>query len=93
MKRIEVIFSQAIEEDVFMALRKIPEAQAFTLIPGVKGKGCSTPKMGDSVWPEFNELMIIYCPTESGAREIADAVDRIRKRFPTEGIAAFTIDC
>ncbi len=93
MKRIEIIFSQALEEDVFMALKKIPEAQAFTLIPGVKGKGYSTPKMGDSVWPEFNELMIIYCPTESGATAIADAIDRIRRRFPTEGIAAFAIDC
>ncbi len=93
MTRIEIIFSQALEEDVFLAFKKIPEAQCFTLVPGVKGKGYSTPKMGDSVWPEFNELMIIYCPSDSGAKEIEEAVKRIQKRYPTEGIASFTISC
>ena len=91
MKRIEIIFSQALEEDVLAALKKIPEAQFFTLVPGVKGRGYSTPKMGDSVWPEFNEHIIIYCPSETGADEIEAAVGRIQKRFPTEGIAFFSM--
>lgn len=91
MKRIEIIFSQALEEDVLAALKKIPDAQYFTLIPGVKGRGYSTPKMGDAVWPEFNELIIIYCPSDSGAEEIEGAVKRIQKRYPTEGIAFFSM--
>jgi len=89
MKRIEIIFSQALEEDVLGALKKIPEAQFFTLIPGVKGRGYSTPKMGDSVWPEFNELIIIYCPSKEGTAAIEDAIKLIQKRYPTEGIASF----
>ena len=91
MNRIEIVFSQALEEDVLAALKKIPDALFFTLIPGVKGRGYSTPNMGDSVWPEFNELIIIYCPSDSGAAEIEAAVGRIRKRFPTEGIAFFSM--
>ena len=47
--------------------------------------------MGDSVWPEFNELIIIYCPSDTGAEEIEGAIQRIQKRFPTEGIAFFSM--
>ncbi len=92
MTRIEIIFSQALEEDIFAAFKKIPEAQFFTLIPGIKGKGYSTPKMGDSVWPEFNELMIIYCPSESGVGQIKDALARLQNKYQTEGLAYFMIE-
>lgn len=92
MTRIEIIFSQALEEDVFAAFKKIPEAQFFTLIPGIKGKGYSTPKMGDSVWPEFNELMIIYCPGESGVAQIREALALVQKKYPTEGLAYFLME-
>ena len=44
MKRIEIIFSQSLEEDVFASLAHIPEAARFSIIPGVRGKGYSVPK-------------------------------------------------
>ncbi len=91
MKRIEIIFSQALEEDVFKALKDIPEAQFFTLIPGVRGKGYTTPKMGDAVWPEENELMIIYCQTARAATEIEGAINRLQKKYTNEGLAIFVM--
>ncbi|ULQ59067.1 hypothetical protein K7I13_11175 [Brucepastera parasyntrophica] len=89
MKRIEMFFSQAVEEDILNVLKPIPEAQFFTLIPNVKGRGYSMPKMGDSVWPEFNEVMIIYCEEEKTATLIAETVEKLRERYPTEGISIF----
>jgi hypothetical protein len=91
MKRIEIIFSQALEEDVFKALKDIPEAQFFTLVPGVRGKGYTTPKMGDAVWPEENELMIIYCQAARAATEIEGAINRLQKKYTNEGLAIFVM--
>lgn len=91
MKRIEIIFSLALEEDILQALKPIPEAQFFTLIPGVKGRGYSTPKMGDAVWPEENELMIIYCMSSPAAAEIEKAVKKLQLQYTTEGLAMFVM--
>jgi hypothetical protein len=90
MKRMEMIFSQSIEDDILESLKDVPAAQFFTLIPGVRGRGYSTPKMDSPVWPEVNELMIIYCDDES-AREIEARLERVRERYPNEGLAIFTL--
>ncbi len=90
MKRIEIIFSQSIEEDIFLALKPIPAAQFFSVIPGIRGRGYSEPKMNDSVWPEVNELMIIYCDDES-VGPIRAAIDVVRGKFPGEGLAMFVL--
>lgn len=89
MKRIEIIFSQAIEEDVLNALKTVPEAQFFTLIPGVRGKGYTTPKMGDAVWPEVNCLMIIYCANDMATDRIASEIEKLQKKYKNEGLAIF----
>jgi hypothetical protein len=90
MKRVEIIFSQSIEDDILESLKDIPAAQFFTLIPGVRGRGYSTPKMGDPVWPEVNELMIIYCDDDS-SEEIRERLERVRERYPNEGLAIFML--
>ncbi|HOT61400.1 MAG TPA: hypothetical protein PLU93_00900 [Treponemataceae bacterium] len=91
MKRIEIIFSQAIEEDIFLALKDIPQAQFFTLIPGARGKGYSTPKMGDAVWPEVNEVMVIYTADKNAVSEIERAIGELQKKYSSEGLAIFVI--
>lgn len=91
MNRIEIIYSQPLEEDVFEAIKDIPEAKFFTIVPGVHGRGYSTPKMGDPVWPEVNNLMLIYCESDSAAAEIARRVSKVREEYPNEGLAVFTL--
>lgn len=91
MKRIEIIFNQSLEEDIFAALQDIPEAQFFTLIPTVYGKGFSTPKMGDSVWPEENKLLIIYTSSETAVEKIEKAINSLQKTFQNEGLAYFIL--
>ncbi len=91
MKRIELIYSEAIQEDILSALQNIPAALFHTIIPGVRGRGYSTPKMGDAIWPGTNALMIIYCPEDGPASEIMAAIAVLQKRFPDEGLAAFCL--
>lgn len=91
MKRIEIIFSQAIEEDILDALKPIPEAQFFSLIPGVKGRGYTTPKMGDSIWPEINSLMIIYCASDEATAAIEKAIIKLQAKYTREGLAMFVM--
>lgn len=89
MKRIEIIFNQSLEEDVLLALKDIPEAQFFTMIPGVHGQGYSTPKRGDAIWPEENCLMLIYCNSEEVANLIQKAIKKVQEVYTGEGIAFF----
>lgn len=90
MKRIEIIFSQAIEEDILDTLSKVPEAQFYTIIPQVWGKGYSTPKMGSPVWPETNEIMIIYCD-DVVEKKITGPLRKLQDKFTREGLAYFVM--
>ena len=91
MKRIEIIFSQSLEEDLFEAFKDIPEARFFTLIPEVHGRGYTSPKMGDPVWPELNKLMIIYTDSDPAVARIEEGVSKVRESYPDEGCAFFVM--
>ncbi len=91
MNRIEIIFSQSLEEDLFEAFKDIHEASFFTMIPGVHGKGYSTPKMGDPIWPELNKLMIIYTDSDRATDRIKQGVEQVRQVYPNEGCAIFVL--
>ena len=90
LRRVEIMYSQALVEDILGAISKIEGAQHYSIIPGVRGKGYSVPKMGDAVWPEINELMIIYCDEKTVA-DIEAAIGKVQKRYPNEGVAFFAM--
>ncbi|HHU35656.1 MAG TPA: hypothetical protein GXZ47_00350 [Treponema sp.] len=90
MKRIEIIFSQALEEDVIDALKKVPEARFYTIIPEVWGRGYSNPKEGSPVWPEVNEIMIIYCEDDVESK-ITEPIKELQKIYTQEGLAFFVM--
>ena len=86
--RLEIIFSQALEEDFQQAFREEKLGQKFTKFETVMGAGCSDPKLGDAVWPQLNMMYVIYCDRDE-AKRIYAVVQKLRKRFLTEGIACF----
>lgn len=90
MKRIEIIFSQALEEDVIGCLKDIPEAQFYTIIPEAWGRGYSTPKEGSPVWPQINEIMIIYCDDDV-EKKITEPIKELQKAYTQEGLAFFVM--
>lgn len=86
--RVEIIFSQAVEEDFFEFFRNEKVAYHYTKIDNVTGAGFSNPKLGDAIWPQLNEMFVIYCGEEE-AEKIYEIVGKVRKHYPAEGIACF----
>ena len=88
LKRVELIFSAAVDEDFMDGFKKGKIGAHFTKISGVTGAGFSNPKLGDSVWPQLNEMIIVYCSKDE-AEKIIKLAEQIREKYPMEGIACF----
>lgn len=86
--RLEIICSQAVEEDFDNEFKKAGIAKRYTKISPVMGAGYSTPRLGNEVWPELNIMYLIYCSKEE-SKTIYDIVVKLRKLYITEGIACF----
>lgn len=87
-KRVEIICSQALEEDFTAAFKENKVATRYTKIDNVKGAGYSNPRLGDAIWPQFNVMYIIYCGEED-CKKIIEIVEQIRVQYIGEGIACF----
>ena len=65
MKRIDVFLSQALEEDFRQhwedACIKLRIKCKYSKIDNVTGQGESDPRLGNSVWPQFNTEYIVFC--------------------------------
>ncbi|TVQ24765.1 MAG: hypothetical protein EA383_10210 [Spirochaetaceae bacterium] len=86
--RIEIIFNQSIEEDLFDRLKIHDAAARFTKIAPAYGRGSSGERRGDHIWPEENVMLLVYC--DDGERErVIRAVKDIKSVFPNEGIKLF----
>lgn len=88
LKRVELIFSAAVDEDFMDGFKKKGIGAHYTKISGVTGAGFSNPKLGDSVWPQLNEMILVYCSKEE-AEKIVDLSKDLREKYPMEGIACF----
>lgn len=88
LKRVELIFSAAVDEDFMDGFKKKGIGAHYTKISGVTGAGFSNPKLGDSVWPQLNEMIIVYCSKDE-AEKIVDLAKDLREKYPMEGIACF----
>ncbi|MCH5282470.1 MAG: hypothetical protein J1E59_02325 [Treponema sp.] len=87
-RRVEIIFSQAVEEDIFEGFKEHKIGSHYSKVSAVSGSGFSSPKLGDAIWPQLNEMIIVYCK-KSEAEKIVDFIKSLRKKYPVEGIACF----
>ena len=88
MIRLEIIANHSVEENIHDALARERAGKYYTKYPGVFGVGSSGPRMGDSVWPEENFVLVFWC-NEEEAQGIARAVNFVKKQYPNEGIKLF----
>ena len=88
MIRLEIIANHSVEENILDALKYEGVGKYYTKYPTIYGIGSSGPRMGDSIWPEENFALVVWCEEEE-ARGIERAVEFVKKRFPDEGIKLF----
>ncbi len=86
--KIEIICSEALEEDFTEHFENAKVGKFYTKITKVQGAGYNNPHLGDAIWPQLNTMYIIYC-TEEEAVKIVEIVRNLRKVYVTEGIACF----
>ncbi|MDY6396124.1 MAG: hypothetical protein SPL22_00195 [Treponema sp.] len=87
-KRVEIIFSQAVEEDFVAEFKEQQVGLKYTKLANVMGAGFSNPRLGDAIWPQLNMMYIIYCSEEDCTKIIA-IVEKLREKYMGEGIACF----
>lgn len=88
MLRVEIISNQSVEDDLLEIIeQEIPEIE-YTILPVVHGRGKSSRKLGDSVWPEQNFLLFTYVDEETAGR-LKKVVEAVRSKFPREGISVY----
>jgi len=90
MRRVEIMAAQAILEDVLEALEHYEVPKHYTIVPTAHGMGNTSPKSGDSVWPEENFILIIYCE-QVELESIEKALDLVKKKYDHEGIGYFVM--
>jgi nitrogen regulatory protein PII len=90
MKRIEIIANNSVEEDILKELTLSIKNFMFTKINNVHGIGSTEPKMGSSVWPEENFILIVYCDDEQ-EKAVKQIIDKIKKIHTIDGIKYFVM--
>lgn len=86
--RVEVICTQALEEDFRQEFDERNVAARYTKLASVMGAGYSNPCLGDAIWPQLNVMFIIYC-NKDDCEIIKEIVWKLRDKYRTEGIACF----
>lgn len=87
-KRVEIIFSQALEEDFIQEFKAAKVGAKYTKLKDVMGAGFSNPRLGNAIWPQLNMMYIIYC-SEEDSKKIIAIVEKLRESYMGEGIACF----
>jgi hypothetical protein len=91
MKKLEIILSQAIDEDFVRDCEVLGVGKHFTKSVGVLGQGNTSPKMGDNVWPELNNHYML-CVSDDEFAIMKTIIQSLRKKFPDEGVACFVTE-
>ena len=90
MYRVEIISNKSVEEDITEALEQYVPGILYTKVPLVYGRGGDDYKLGTTIWPETNFLMVSYIQDDQ--LEIVKAVIKaVKERFKSEGIKVFAV--
>lgn len=88
MKRVEIIFDEANESEILMVLRQL-QLENFTRFHNVTGHGSSGAKLGNSVGPGLNSVLVIYTEDDVATQLVA-AVRRFKEFSSKDGGHAAT---
>lgn len=88
--RAEIIANQSVQEELCAELEAALEDFQYTLAEQISGRGLSNRKLGNSVWPEKNFVLIAYVTAEE-ILIMQETVKTVRQRFLSEGIQLFAV--
>jgi len=91
MKRLELIANRSVENEIIEALDENITDFYYTLLPQINGKGKTKYRLGTTIWPELNFLLISYLDDIS-ALKARSVILNIKEKFPKEGIKLFIIE-
>lgn len=86
--RVEIISNQSVLDDVVEILEQEIQNIEYTISENIHGKGLSSKKLGNTVWPEMNFILFSYTD-EASAIKIKELIAKLKERFPREGISCF----
>ena len=90
MKMFFIIYSQAADDDVMVALKQAG-IRAYTKMQEVRGEGTETePKLGTHFWPGTNNVLLIAV-SEHEAPIVTDFIKKCKKEHPKSGIKGFVL--
>ncbi|MCR4580137.1 MAG: efflux RND transporter permease subunit [Treponema sp.] len=90
LRRCEIIANQSVEDDIIELLERKITGFEYTIDENLYGRGHTSRKLGNSVWPEMNFVLTAYVKSNC-VEEINHCIDEVKKRFPREGITLFVI--
>ncbi|MCQ2591448.1 MAG: hypothetical protein MJ188_01580 [Treponema sp.] len=86
--RAEIMSNQSVQDDIVELLEQELPGIQYTIIPDAHGRGNSSRKLGDTIWPEMNFVLFAYTD-KIGAKKIKAIIQAVKSRFPNEGISVF----
>ncbi|MCL2411128.1 MAG: hypothetical protein FWC97_05735 [Treponema sp.] len=92
MKRMELIANRSVEHEIIEALEESIPDFFYTLLPQVHGRGKTKYRLGNAIWPEMNFMLIGYLNNDD-VDTAKMAIQKIKERFPREGIKVFFMNC
>lgn len=92
MQKLEIVMSEAIDNDFIHRCDVRGIAQHYTKVENVYGKGNQNPKLGNEVWPQVNVHYMIVVRDEE-VEPIKMVINSLRRDFPDDGIACFISPC
>lgn len=90
MIRAEIFANQSMQELIINNLEAAIPGFLYSLIPLAHGKGSENYKLGSSIWPETNVIIIAYCDDDKEST-IKTVIDYLKEKHQTEGIKLFVL--
>lgn len=91
MKRLELICNVSLQEEALEILQSLVPGARYTLFPSVHGRGGEDFKLGTTVWPEENFLLLAVM-AEADAERYVEGLRALKAQFPHEGLKVFVSD-
>ena len=90
MIRAEIFANQSMQDMLINNLEAAIPGFLYSIVPLAHGRGRDSYKLGTTIWPETNIILIAYCDDEK-ENTIRTIVNYLKEKFPAEGVTLFVM--